>query len=111
MKVTVAFNLDAHLLDKIDDLKIKRGTNRSEVIRHILDEFFRSGTISLGDLIDEFERSNRHNRELKDQVENMQRTMNEQHNQILKVILLLGGSDELFKKEVMKRFPQFWKKK
>lgn len=110
MKVTVAFNLDAHLLDKIDDLKIKRGTNRSEAIRHILDEFFRSGTIGYGDLIDEFDRSNRHNRELKYQLEKMKRTMDEQHNKILKVLLLLGGSDELFKKEVMKRFPEFWKK-
>jgi uncharacterized tellurite resistance protein B-like protein len=111
MKVPVAFSLEAHLLDKIDDLKIKRGTSRSEAIRHIISEFFKPGSMNFADIIEEFDRFSRHNRELKYQVENMKRTMDEQHNKILKVLLLLGGSDELFKKEVMKRFPEFWEKK
>jgi metal-responsive CopG/Arc/MetJ family transcriptional regulator len=111
MKVTVAFNLGAHLLDKIDDLKIKRGTNRSEAIRHIISEFFRPGSMNLADLIDEFERLKGQNRDLKYQLEKMMSTIAEHNNQILSMLLILGGRDEVFRREVMKRYPQFWEKK
>ena len=106
MKQTT-FYLGADDLEKIDKLQNQRGTSRSEALRHIIADFFKSDRI---DLITELENIKRQNRDLKYQLEDMMRTTSDQNNQILKVLLLLGGNDDLFKKEVMKRFPQFWKK-
>ena len=52
--VPITIMLEAGLADKIDKLKIKRGTNRSGTIRHILHKNFKSGT-TFTDLIDELE--------------------------------------------------------
>jgi hypothetical protein len=102
------FYLGAGDIDKIDTLKNKRGTSRSETLRYIINEFFDSESMGL---IDELERIKHQNRDLEYRLKKMMKTMSEQHGQVLALLLLLGGSDELFKKEVRKRFPQFWEKK
>jgi metal-responsive CopG/Arc/MetJ family transcriptional regulator len=110
MKVNVAFNLDAHLLDKIDELKIKRGTNRSETVRHILGEYFKSGT-TFGELIDELERMKVHNFELKYQLQELVELSKKHDKETVTMLLLLGGNDEIFKREIRKRLPHYWPKK
>ena len=108
MKTHVTFNVESQLLDKIDDLKIKRGTNRSEAIRHTISEFFRPGSMNLGDIVDEFDRLKNQNRELKEMVEKMMRKMDDDNQKLLTIGLLLGGHDEKFRKEMKRRYPEFW---
>lgn len=107
MKTSVCVKLDPVQVTQIDVLKARRGTGRSESIRHIIEEYFNFNPM---DFIDELEKIKRQNRDLKYQMEKMLETTSDQNNKIIKVLLLLGGRDDLFKKEVMKRFPQFWKK-
>lgn len=102
-----AFTLGADDLEKIDKLRSQRGTNRSEALRHIIGEFFKSDRM---DLISELEKIKAQNRELKYQLQDTLQKTTDQNNQLMKVLLLLGGRDEVFQKEVMERFPQFWQK-
>jgi metal-responsive CopG/Arc/MetJ family transcriptional regulator len=110
MKATVTFSVESHLLDKIDDLKIKRGTNRSEAIRHTISEFFRPGSMNLADIVDEFARLKNQNRELKELVEKMMRTMDDYNGKLLAIGLLLGSNDKKFRSEMMRRYFELWEK-
>jgi hypothetical protein len=107
LKAFTGFNIRSDQIEKVDSLKIKRGTNRSEALRHIIDEYFKSGNM---DLIDALESIKRQNRDLKYQLDHLKNVLIEQNEQALAMLLLLGGRDEKFKREVRKRFPQFWQK-
>ncbi len=109
MKETVTFTIDAALLNKIENLQIKRGTNRSEMIRHILNEFFNSGT-NFTDLVYELERLKGQNVELKYQLEKLTKSFKTHAKEVVAMLLLIGGKDEMFQKEIMKRLPHYWPK-
>ena len=106
MKGLTAFTIDQHLLDKIDELKLKRGTNRSEAMRHIIHEYFKSYRM---DIVDDLHNLKRQNVELKLQLQKLTKILENQREEVVTMLLLLGAKDKDFKKQVKDKFPQFWK--
>jgi hypothetical protein len=99
--------MDQHLLDKIDELKLKRGTNRSEAMRHIVSEYFKAGSM---DVVDELDKLKRQNLELRVQIDSLMKMFIEQREEILTMLILLGQKDPIFREQVRARFPEFWQK-
>ncbi len=107
MKKIASFNIGIDHLDKIDKMKIKRGTNRSEALDSILNEYFSSNDINF---VEELERIKLQNIDLRYQLEKMVKKMASQNKEILTMLLIIGGQNDVTKDEMMKRFPQYWPK-
>jgi hypothetical protein len=108
LKAFIGFNIRSDQLEKIDKIKVNHNSNRSETLRYIIDEYFKTGQL---DMVEELESIKRQNRDLKYQLESLRSVLVEQNEQALAMLLMIGGKDEQFRSEAMKRFPQFWRKK
>lgn len=108
MKEVTTIRFNKNLLEKIDALKTKWGTNRSETLHQILDEYFTEGNFK--HLLGELERLKLQNIELRYQLQDVSKSLTEQNKQIITMLLIIGGTDKKVADEMRARFPQFWKK-
>ena len=106
MKAPITIMLEAGLIDKLDELRIKRGTNRSETIRHIMDEYFQSGT-NLTDLIDKLELMKGRNIELRYQIETMRKDILKYHEQTMDLLLVFASLNPRATEIVKEKFPEY----
>lgn len=99
-------SLSHELMDKIETLKIKRGTSRSETVRFIIGEYFSTGGIK--EIVDELERVKLQNSQLKYQVEDLSSTIKKLHVEVMSVLLIIGGQDQKTQERIKQKFPHFW---